>query len=406
MIKLDSKTNLSLLEEYYLKIQKKSPTDIQISKFSTGIGFGLVPAMIQFISTWHNVMSEGKIVLNVNLESYDLNDAQKIQELGDKYLSQFYKLDFFFTIVTYCWSRQIVDKKGLDLKPLLKIQNISTHERMQKQIGGGGNKYILSCFDHLSSKKGLLKAFYISDDFINNELTFDYAIDSSLKQVLSLNHNLRKFNYSPVHQDIVSIIYELMKNTHDWARTDIHNKPFKVNSRGLFMKLHRQKRDVYEREFEDHAGLKDYFSEKNFTSTNSDELYFLELSVFDTGIGYVHRYSGIPANNFNPIQQVEIIKQCLIVNNTSSTGLEKNSKGKGLDRIMNILNKKGLFWIRTGNVSVFRNLVIRHYLEKTDIEKIELFDWFSNSTTNISNLSEVRGSVFTLVYPITNLSNA
>src|SRR5690606_868830 len=155
------------------------------------------------------------------------------------------------------------------------------HEDMRKQTEGGGFKTLLSCFDHLSTKKGLLPSFYIDNDFIENEMQFDSALDKSLRRVISLNKNLRKSIMIPILSDIVGIIYELMKNTDDWARTDLVNRPLKPNVRGLFLKIHRRTRDSFISGFQNNLGLKNYFSEDNFKSNSNNELYFLELSVFD-----------------------------------------------------------------------------------------------------------------------------
>ena len=94
-------------------------------------------------------------------------------------------------------------------------------------------------------KNGLLNAFYTDGVFISNELLFDYAIGKSIRQATSLNINLRNSNLAPIYEDIIAIIYELMKNTDDWGRTDEFNKPLKPSTRGLFLKLHRRKRESF-----------------------------------------------------------------------------------------------------------------------------------------------------------------
>jgi hypothetical protein len=300
----------------------------------------------------------------------------------------------------------MVDAEGNDLKPLLKVQNTIKHDKMKRQTEGGGPKVLLSCFDHLSVKNGLLNAFYTDGIFISNELLFDFAIGKSIKQATSLNHILRSANITPVYEDIIAIIYELMKNTDDWGRTDEFNKPLSPNTRGLFLKMHRRKRESFSHGFENNEGLKNYFSVENFEANAQDELYFLELSVYDTGIGFVRRNVGEDYTGLASSEQVNIVRHCLVKNNTTATGIDKTIKGQGLNRIMRILDNKGLFWLRTQNVSVFRNLRENRYKENTTDEDIELFDWFNNSSSSYSNLESALGSVITLVYPISNLAHA
>jgi hypothetical protein len=391
MIKIDNKTNIQTLEKAYTELSKNNSSDIMISKGLLAADFGLVPAIIQFFATWFNQTIKSKIIFDIKSESE---------------LPEFYEADYLFPSIVYCWNREIIDKNGKDLKPLLKAQNQVKHEKMKRQTEGGGPKVLLSCFDHLSIKNGLLNSFYTDGIFISNEMQFDFAIEKSIRQVTSLNRNLRVSNFSPFYEEIIAIIYELIKNTDDWGKTDEFNKPLNPNSRGLFLKLHRRTRESFEIGFENNLGLKDYFSVQNFESNGNDELYLLELSVYDTGIGFIKRNVGESTQLLNTSLQVEIIRNCLIRNNTTATGIDKGIKGQGLDRIMKILDNKGLFWLRTQNVSIFRNLKENRYKEDTNSDDIILFDWFNNSNSDFSELESVLGSVITLVYPISNLNHA
>jgi hypothetical protein len=237
-------------------------------------------------------------------------------------------------------------------------------------------------------------------------MLFDFALEKPIRQVLALNKSLRVTNIAPYYDDIIAIIYELMKNTDDWGKTDAFNKPLNPNTRGLFLKLHRRTRESFSTAFENSKGLKNYFSIKNFEANAQDELYFLELSVYDTGIGFVRRNVGESYQGLTSADQVEIVRYCLVKNNTTATGIEKTIKGQGLNRIMRILDNKGLFWLRTQNISVFRNLRENRYKESTTGDDIVLFDWFNNSATSYTELEAAFGSVITLVYPISNLQNA
>lgn len=391
MIKIGNKTNLKSLEQAYVALSKSDAIDISISKGLSSADFGLIPAIIQFFATWFNHTKSSKIIFNLKSE---------------KELMEFYELDYLFPSLVYCWSRSMVDENGKDLKPFLKELNVIKHDKMKMQAEGGGQQVILSCFDHLSIKNGLLNAFYIDGIFISNETQFDFALDKSIKKVINLNKNLRDANYRDSHFDIIAVIYELMKNTDDWGRTDEFNKPLNPNSRGLFLKLHRRTRGSFEASFEDNKALKDYFSTKNFEGNSQDELYFLEISIYDTGIGFIKRNLGVEYKKLSSLKQVEITKECMIKNNTSATGIDKEIKGQGLDRIMKILDNKGLFWLRTENVSVFRDLRTNRYKENTKDRDIQLYDLFFNSATTFSNLELAQGSVVTLVYPLSNISNA
>jgi hypothetical protein len=387
MLKIDRKLDTRSIEDAYLTLE--SHPDLLIAK-KISDEFGIVPAIVQLVATWFSMVPNGKLVL-------DIHNQDEIEQL--------YSLDFFFPIIIYCWTRNIVDNNGQNLKPALKHHNGDAYDRMARQQSGGGPKMLLSCFDHLSKRQGLLNAFYLDGDFIDNEMTFGNSIDKALKQVVSFNRNLTK-GLAGVYTDLIDIIYELMKNTDNWARTDELNRPLNPSSRGLYLKFHKKKQTTLEAEFQEQEGIRSYFANSSFIKNNLDEVYFLEISVFDTGIGFVNRYKPRADGKTYPAQeQVNIVKECLLMNNTSAVGVSGKLKGKGLDRIMHILNDKGFFWIRTGNVSIYRNLRLDRHHSDCKKENIQLYDWRTNSNEDFSLLTQGQGSVITLVYPISTFSN-
>jgi len=379
--KLDTKS----IELLYEQIGTEK-TDLFFAKNISDSDLFIIPKVIQFVATWYRQSKIGKLIFEVSAEKESLKEL--------------YKLDFFFTIITFCWKGDITNHKNENLKLLLFELNTDYFKNMRNQ-DFPGQKSILSCFDHLSSQKGLLSTFYSDEQFITNEFLFENAINKSLKKVLSLNRELKVNNISRVYDEIVAVIYELMKNTDDWGRTDINNVTYNPNTRGLYLKFHRRKIDFYNKSNEDVEGLSDYFSNSTFVVNNLNEAYFLEISVFDTGLGFIERNKGL-LSEISLSQKAEIITKCLIQNFTSSTGRDKLTKGIGLYRIMNILNNKGLFNVRSENISLFRNLVKNPFYENEDIV---LYDWLKNSNTEYTAHSKVCGSVVSVLIPISNLAN-
>lgn len=387
MLRIDKKLDTRSIESAYNIINVDQPDLFLSRKISDE--FGIVPAIIQLISTWFSKVPDGVIRL-------EANDETNLQD--------FYDMDYFFPSITYCWGRDILDAKGEDLKSRLRIHNVAAHEKMAKQ-SGGGFKMLLSCFDHLSKRKGLLNAFYVDGEFIDNEIYFGMSIDKALKHVVSFNRQMTK-NLAKVYLDLIDIIYELVKNTDNWATTDEFNRPISPSTRGLYMKFHKKQQSTLLAEFHEQEGIRNYFSTTQFEKNAQDEVYFLELSVYDTGIGYVQRYKPRFDNEvYTAAEQVDIIKDCLLMNNTSATGISQKVKGKGLDRIMNILNNKGFFWIRTGNVSLYRNLRQNKYEAGCAREHIHLYDFKTDSSKKFSKFEYGLGSVVSIIYPISTLLN-
>ena len=92
-------------------------------------------------------------------------------------------------------------------------------------------------------------------------------------------------------------------------------------------------------------GIKGYwviFPNNELKENSKGELYFVEVSIFDGGVGFAKKYKALQ-NSPSELSEIEILKTCLIKHVTSSKGLEKSDKGIGLNRILNVLNTKGIF---------------------------------------------------------------
>ena len=108
MINIDSNLNTQLIEESYLRFSSESNIDLFFSQKANVAEFGIIPAVIQMVVSWHNIVKEGKIVVGVSTN-------EEIEAL--------YNIDYFFSCIVYCWSREIVDISGNNIKPILKVHN-------------------------------------------------------------------------------------------------------------------------------------------------------------------------------------------------------------------------------------------------------------------------------------------
>jgi hypothetical protein len=161
--------------------------------------------------------------------------------------------------------------------------------------------------------------------------------------------------------DLKKITFELMKNTFEWGRTNKDNVSLDPNLRGVLFKFYKNRRKTLVDDFKDHPGVVNYLNSKTLKENTQGELYFLELSVFDSGAGFIEKYKSL--NKSTKLSDVDIVKTCMIKHNTSAQGLEKDDKGIGLDRVLKTLNKKGFLRIKTGTVCLYRDLIANNYLE-------------------------------------------
>jgi hypothetical protein len=195
-----------------------------------------------------------------------------------------------------------------------------------------------------------------------------------------------------------------MKNTFEWGRTDEDNVSLDPNLRGVLFKFFKNRRKTLVNDFKEHPGVVNYLNNKLLKENALGELYFLEMSVFDSGVGFIDKFKSL--NPSTKLSDVDIVKTCMIKHNTSAKGLEKEDKGIGLDRVLKTLNKKGFLRIRTGTVCLYRDLIANNYLEleKGDVAKMELFDWNKESNSKYTAFPSAAGAVITILYPLSTQS--
>jgi hypothetical protein len=101
------------------------------------------------------------------------------------------------------------------------------------------------------------------------------------------------------------------------------------------------------------------------------------------------------------LQEVNYVKECLYRHNTSSDISISDTKGIGLDRVLQTLNNKGLVRIKTGRIDVVRDVKTITYKHHKDASQIELYDSFSNQNSNFETYPEVSGTLISIFYPLT-----
>ena len=389
MIKIEKRINTGDIERLYSELEGQDGLiNILLPAYIESNDIGITSHIIQFVSTWVRKANAGFLLLNIPNQS-------------DECYNDFLRESYAFPCIIMCWDKGIFDfKTNENLKPKLRDYNKEIHKKMLTLDVLKGQRLLLTCFDHLWRDVGLLNAFYNDNEFITSDTLLSFILYPSIEKVLAASIEVKKKNVKPgIIDDLILIIYELMKNTDDWARTDEYNQTLNPNVRGLFANFLRRKKEAFVERYINHEGLKDYFD--TIAPNDQDEIYLLELSVFDSGIGFIDKKVGSKIGEaMSPLEQANLIKECLIKNVTNEQGIYKHSKGLGLDRILRTLDDTGFFWIRTGNVSLYRNLKKDRYTEIKAIEEIQLYDWSSHTTNQITSFDRCAGSVINIIYPI------
>jgi hypothetical protein len=380
----------NLYSELYRAIRTNALIDILIPKELKKNYLGITPNLIQFIATWVRYNNSGKLRIDVDNPS-------------DELVNNIYENEFIFPIVSLVWDANgVFDKSGKNnLRENFKKNQNDIFLRMKKvEAYKKGEKLLLTNLDHFSSEKGILSCFEKNGEFISNENNLLESLKYTLlNDVFKYNKETRAY-YEKEQLELNGIVYELMKNTFEWAKDNENGVPYDPNIRGLLMKFYKKTRIKLLEEYQGNLAVCDYFNNKLLKENVKGELYFLEISVFDSGAGFVQKFKSLNENTV--LSDIDIIKKCLIKHNTSAKGLDKFDKGLGLDRILNILTGRGFFRIKTGNRCLYRNL-ISHNLksnETNNVNNMELFDWKTNQNDVFTEYENASGSVITIIYPL------
>lgn len=393
-IKITQTVNFEEIDKFYLRldefIRQEYIVNIHLPKIIKNPYIGLVPALLQFACTWIRYENSGKLILDIDKNA----SSDEIDKLYDN--------ELIFPLISMVWNKnEVYDRTGTkNMRGVLKNKNIDVYEKIKRVEIFKGWKLPLMNFDHLPPEKGILPVFGSSIEFKDED-----SIKKSLKPAIDNILNYGKWwpaNYKNELNELIAIVYELMKNTFEWGKTDKNNVPLDPNIRGLLIKFYKNKRINLLEDFKNHKGVNDYFKNDRLKESSTGDLYFLEISVVDSGIGFVERFKSY--NTACDLSNVDIVKTCMIKHITSAKGLEKDDKGIGLDRILKTLNHKGFLRIKTGNVCLYRNLISHPYkeIEKGDYTKMELFDWSKNSNTNYKKEFNAQGTVISIVFPLSN----
>jgi hypothetical protein len=389
VIEIDSGVTLDQIDTYYDRLVRAEEVDAQVDlllpvKLDNHFG-GLVPALLQFVITWSRYRHSGNLLLD-------------IQHPGTVNFNEVLQNELLFPAIILVWFKADIYNKTSDinLRSYLKDPLRDLRDLMMKVRPMKGNKLLLVSIDHFPFSSGALPLFETQDSFIDNEASTLRNLRPALESVLSFSQEAKR-EFALYGQDFIKIIHELFKNTHEWARTDYNNIAINPGVRGILVKFFKKRRQSILQEYKWHTGLREYFESKVHIENQQDELYFIELSVFDSGVGFVEKFE---SPDKSEISDIDIIKRCLMLHMTSSRSLEKDVKGVGLDKILQILSSKGLIRIKTNGRCVYRNMITHPYKFVEKEHDLDLFDWKNNSMTNYSSLHQAAGACLTILYPL------
>jgi hypothetical protein len=309
-------------------------------------------------------------------------------------LDGLYDHEYFYPIVSLLWNTtSFVDKDFNDIKGILREKQNSFFLKMNALHKMKGNKFLLTMSDHLP---GYIRLLENENGFNDDESQIIKNFNKILEDNILTFNQTNLSEIAEIKNHIGEIIYELSKNTEEWGKTDVNSVAFPCSIRGVYLRFHRNNHEKLITEYQN-TPLKAYFNRPELTThglNSLNEFCYLEIMIFDSGSGFIDKYF-----SEKPLSDLETIKMCLIKHQTAATSNLKSKKGLGLDRILNILDKKGFLRICTDKYCVYRDMVKHNYepIAKEDLNSLILEDWYNDNFN--SSKYKIQGSFINILYP-------
>jgi hypothetical protein len=386
IFKLKINSTIPVVEEYFAEIAV-SPNQnfLLLPKHIKAAGMGGESSLIQFLITWARNNPTGDVITPLQLGDSE-KEAHSLKHLSSR----------AYSFVAMLVARDVLAADGrtsirLRTNHACSLRVDEMAKGLQKAVFG--HRTFLACVDH--STKAYIPAFYFSDGTLRNRSEF-----AALAEELLISR-AAAFTRQSIHPDTLHglglILYELIKNTHDWGRTSVDNVALRPSVRGvLFTRLNVNLTGAIASAGGNPA-LESYMTSLGQRSRDG-YVRFLELSVFDSGPGLASRWLGKPLTEaVTATDELAACFSCLRKHKTTSGA---SNRGLGLYDVMRTLDKLHAFMrLRTGRLALFRDFLASPLQVDEQSHGPILFDWSSASGAPTS-LSRSTGTLFTIVIPL------
>lgn len=382
MIRIQGATNSSRIEDVLQTLVDSKDNDLQIPVKPHEWWLGGELSLIELVITWARVSSVPTFHTHIAAGE---DPTVQLKKLARR----------MFGFVALMMSDEIRDRDNSVQSLRVPAYELCREvvEMMHEPVGkfALGTKVFLISVDH--STKATIPWLYTPDRSVGDRESFVTLAKDLFKKANPMGSAGTHLLGSA--QRIGAILHELFKNTHEWARTGEKNVPWRRSVRGLAAEFHTKVPTDLKGIANENLSLGRYFETLRARSSN-DRLAFLELTVFDSGIGLARRWlNDQPLEELSLSDEYKACMQCLTKHRTTSN---RRDKGLGLAEVMQTLSSlEGFLKIRTGRLSLFRDFV--HRPLRRDGTDVDLDD-FPTCNESPTELAPVYGTHFQMLIPI------
>ncbi len=387
VIRLQGEASVSETEEYLEALARAAPdTDLLLPRKLPLRQLGGTSAVLQLVLTWYRRCPQGALRLHLP-GTAGPTDAPAI----DNFLTTDHGFLAFVLrgrLLSADGSRDVTEAaRRLADARLAQMDDVTAAVR--------GPKLLLACADHTAwaapapfYKRG-------AETVEIGGLEHYRTLARRLSVIAGTGRRHRAFDRAQVRH-VGTLVRELVRNTHEWARSDEAGTVYDASVRGLRAELHLMSDQDLERAVAGQEPLADWATQPEVRA--SDGRYRLvELTVFDTGPGLAaRRLHELGEAQPEIADEYAALRDCLRRHFSTAADPER---GVGLDQVLHTLTSLRAFLrVRTGRINLYRDFAATPYAPASSKDEPWMLDWRNRIATTTE--PPVAGTTYTVLFPL------
>lgn len=387
-LKLTREINVSRIEALLDKISDHPNQDIQIYESLNGASVGGEAALLQLLISWASRSPRNRLLLQLNSQDNDfVHQIEKLSRRAFGFVAMLMANDVLTADQVSC-RMEGFRACGERVERIQKSPNLE--ESLENSLYG--HRTFLPCVDH--STKSKISPFYYSNGQFRERIEFRLLVELLLQR-----RGAGDFvqNNQEIVDGLGSILFELVHNTHDWARTDLDQCPLRKSIRGILFTKFSLPTSGIPRAAGTNKGIAAYMTTLS-NRNSSDRIRFVEMSVFDSGPGLAARWLAEPVSDALAISKEH--EACIACFGKHTTTSHESYRGLGLYDVMQTLNQlSGFLRIRTGRIAMMRDF-ISFPLNESERKSGPILPLAPEHEGRSNGLADTVGTIITMLFPI------
>ncbi|GAC1381349.1 MAG: hypothetical protein NVSMB48_09140 [Marmoricola sp.] len=409
VLRLTSPHSPAALEQHAIFLAERDrdeQVDLQLPSTLKGDDLGGLGAVGQLILTWARRPTPGVLRTYVPAASDGDVDGKATR---DRLSAIETLVESDHGLLALLMSRRAVDVKG---ESLLGLTTPATADRLlrtgQVATARRGSKVALFAADHRSNNAPFALYQPRSSGAAGQAVRTRDEFESLAHELLKvIGVGASSDRPSPEQQgSLGTVLYQLFRNTHDWARTTVDDRKYERSVRILRSEYVGDSLATHLKHAEGDPGLQAYLKHDvhqgaQRVDAKKDMRRFLEVSILDSGPGLAARMLDSQRLTDPSLEQEHTaLLACLKKHMTTS---QHPGRGNGLHVVQELMTElRGYMKVRSGRLAMVRDYVQNPYTH-SDEQEPWLTDWRSGSGTP-TGLAPVVGTFISFVIPIKYLA--